>query len=797
MMANSIFNQPIFYNGHYTYDFTELDDIQWKYVCRKHGAKECVNLQALDVENSNGFYDPRTGKVHGFNHKKYERNHWYRYMIDQICLPVSLVYIWQYAIEDATGEIKVFLGRTEEEYYEFREHLSRCIRMYANVPAKSNVYAFTYVHNLSHEFNVFLRNIEHLYYDKSFSVFARDVRKPIYARHKEFKVSWEYRCSYFLTNRSLRQWAKDEKLPVQKEESIDYLKIHTPNEPLDPDVVRYSVIDTVVMIYGLDIFRKEYGPSISNIPLTSTGRIRRILQQKAIENPDYASMCYNLQQSLSFDMFLKLIHCYSGGWTHGNSRYVGEKVRAFERKSRKDIEYQLGGLDITSSYPATCCNYSGFPVTPFEKWDVSNFAQLEKEDVEHPQHAFFFKVTLYDITASTNNTLLSLSKTIEADTTNARIDNGRIEYIKKASFYLTNVDWFAVTRSYYIGSYEIEELYVADAGYLPKPLVETILNAYADKVNLTGLGPEYASRRAQAKRIVNGIYGLMVYKFLSTIVEYKDGEWSHWFPSPENGGNEYYDEEMSDINPETCHTYYPWGIWVTAVSRNLRLWAGILPGGHYNSLPLGGLDERLLYADTDSLKAKYRQSDLEWLNAYNKHIDEENERAAKHFGFDPALYSPSTQKGEMKPLGHFAFDTDDIDPEYLDPAKPFNHYLDFCTLGAKRYADTTVDGVMHTTIAGLPKKSGTKVIKKIDDFNDDTVWDTKQSGKLIVCYKEMPEMDWVGVGGYKYHSVSRYGVCMKPTTFSMSIIPEFKAFLAYINGIADEEYIDENAVMLS
>ena len=772
----------MFYDGHYTFNYDELADIKFKFVTTEYGGRECDNLMSLDIENSNGFYDPTTGKVHSFSHKKYNGNKRYRHMIDDACLPASLVYLWQYAIEDATGEIKVFLGRTVEDYFKFKQTLSAYIRLNANCSKKSPVYAFTYVHNLSHEFNAFLMNLADKFSDiflegKGYNVFARDKRKPMYAKMTAFKVHWTYRCSYFLTNRSLKNWAKDESLPVQKEAPIDYLRILTPANELDEQTLRYAIADVVVMIYGLDKFRTQYG-TISNIPLTSTGKIRRILQKTALLEPDFAELCWTLTESIDFEMFTKLIKTYSGGWTHGSAKFIARKIN-------KSDEYQLGGIDLASSYPACICIYAGYPVTPFQKWDTSLLSVLEKEDVEHPEHAWFMKVNLVNVTSKLNNSLWSLSKTEEVDEVNAQIDNGRIHHVDYMTAYMTNIDWWAFRKAYDIDSAECEELYVADAGYLPKPLVEVVLKAYADKTSLKGLGPDYESRYKSAKEIANGIYGLMVFKLLSSIVTFKDNEWDSWFPTAENGGDKVYDGEIEKIDKKTCHTYYPWGIWVTSCARNLRLWSAIFE-----------MDERVIYCDTDSVKAMFSDSDIQWVKDFNEHIRQESLKAAQHFGFDPDLYSPKTKAGVPKPLGIFAIDSDDIDPKHINPDRPFEIYNSFCTLGAKRYMYEAVDGTMHTTIAGLPKKNGTLVCRNVSEFNDGAFWNTEQSGKLIVSYSEMPEMDWKGFGGVEYHADDRYAVNMKPTTFSMSMIPDFKAFCKLIGNDVDEAYIDENNIMM-
>ena len=762
----------LYYNGKYTYDFTNLAKIKWRFTEGKNRTKICQNIMALDIENSSGYHDRITGKVHSFNHRKYKRKALYRYIIDHAA-PVSLVYLWQVAIESADGTIWVFVGRSTEDFLEFWELLSAYIRKASCAWKKTHVKAFWYVHNLSHEFNVFLRNVTDRYMDTDFKLFARSTHKPLYARLKVGAVNFEFRCSYFLTNKSLRNWAKDEQLPIQKEQPIDYLRLRTPATPLSDEVIKYAVADVVVMIYGLDKYRTKYG-TIENIPLTSTGEIRRVLQRTAVEHPDFAMQCYTISQSYSYDDFIRLTKTYSGGWTHGNSRYIGKVIRP--KKG-----YYLGGIDFASSYPSVMCNYAGFPISPFTEYDPHVFTQFESEDVEHPQHAWYAKVELFNVTARTNNTLWSLSKCEEVDTIHSpRIDNGRIEHTDHMVIYLTNLDWDTFKKAYRYDSYEVHELYAAEAGYLPTPLVEVVLRAFADKTALKGVdGAE--SAYAAAKAIVNGIYGLEVYKLLNWIVTYKDGEWEKYFPTKEQGGEDYYKEELADVDPLQCYTWYASGVWITAAAR-WRLWQAILQ-----------MDKRVIYCDTDSIKALFTEDDIKWVEDFNDHIKAESDAAAAFHGIDPNLYCPKTKKGVTKRLGIF-----EIDGDPIDPARPYEIYKGFITQGAKRYAYIPADGKIHTTVAGLPKTAGPRVIKTLEDFNDGAEWDTEQSGRLTVYYAEMEDgIKWKGEGGNTYTSHDRFAVCMKPTTFNMSLSGQFKAFLDYINGAGvDETYIDDNKIML-
>lgn len=754
----------------FTYDFTRLSEIQWLFTKDNYTAV-CQNIITFDIEASNGFFDGKTKKVRAFNMKKYVRSKKFREYFDTL-KPVSLSWIWQVAIESADGTIFPFVGRTNEEFYQFWTLLNQVIRINANQAKSKAVKSIVYVHNLSYEFNNFLRNIQSLYLDKEFDVFARANHKPLYARIKHQRVTTEFRCSLFLTNKSLKNWCKDENLPVQKCKPIDYLKLRTPNTPVTDEEIEYCVADVVSMVYGIEKYRNKYG-SLQNIPYTSTGEIRRVLKKVAQLNPDFADLCYQNSQSYDYQTFMNLMHTYQGGWTHANAKFVNQSIHS------EDCAH-LTGFDFASSYPSVMTNSACYPLTPFEQWNVSAFSKLEKEDINHPDHAFFFHASFKNVKSKLNNSLWSFSKAEHPDTDGILLDNGRIHYCKSFSCWMTGIDWDTFKQAYsFDADFEVDQLYVAKAGYLPTCLVEVILDAFADKTALKGIaGAE--SKYVHAKQIINGIYGLMVFKMLNWIVTYKDGEWHKEFPTEENGGIDYYNDLLGEMDEKTCHTWYAVGVYCTAMARH-RIWEAII-----------NLDDHIFYVDTDSIKGDFDDYDIKWIDKFNQHIIDESNLANKHHGFTTDRFVALTKKGVQKRLGIFELDGTPIDPEN----DPYTIYKAFRTLGAKRYCYEDNDG-MHTTIAGLPKKAGPKVIKSVDDFTEFAEWNAEQSGKVTVYYSNQDEMIWHGCDGSYYKSESPYGVCLKPTTFDMSSASELIAFMNFLfKGEVDENSMDTNRILL-
>lgn len=764
---------------HYTDDYTQLSKIVWHSVQEKY-ATHIQNIITVDIETSNGFWNKDTGKVRGFSYRKYIRNKKFRQSFDEL-IPVSLMWIWQVAIESFDDNIYVFIGRTEEDFYEFWNALVAAAKHGCRVLKRQTLKLYWYSHNLGFEMQGLLRNVQAKYLESDFEVFARATHKPMYARIKIDGVVNEFRCSLFLTNKTLANWCKDENLPVQKCKPINYLKIRTPETPVTDEEIQYCVADVVSMVYGLAKYKDKYG-TIEDIPYTSTGEIRRVLQKVAILNPDFASLCFQNSQSYDFDTFMKLMHTYQGGYTHANKRYVNESIYAYDCS-------HLTGFDFASSYPSVMTNSACYPLTPFEKWDVSTFASLVAEDINHPTHAFFFKAKFRNVKTRLYNTYWSYSKAIDADSDGIMIDNGRIHYCKEFSAWMTGIDYDTFRKAYDIDSIEVEEIYVAQAGYLPTCLVEVILDCFKDKTELKGVkGAE--SKYTHAKQIINGIYGLMVFKMLNWIVEYtdidKDGnkmnhkEWKKSFPTAENGGIEYYNEMLEDMKPETCHTWYAVGVYCTSMARH-RIWEAII-----------ALDKKIFYVDTDSIKGNFDDYDIQWIQDFNQHIIDESNLALAHHGFTTDRFVALTKKGAEKRLGIFELDGNPVDPEN----DPWTIYKSFRTLGAKRYCYEDNDG-MHTTIAGLPKKAGPKVIKTVDDFTEMAEWNALDSRKVTVYYSKQQPMLWHGCDGTYYYQDVPYGICLKPTTFDMSSASELIAFCNFLfNGEVDENEMDANKIML-
>lgn len=743
----------------------DIDKILFTFNKGKFANYYCENIVTFDIETTTAY---KVGdEAIPFDHEKYNSDEAYREMIDN-STPISIMYCWQMAVSSADGNIYVFFGR---EWIDFHRTLRRLTReakrqmcfgpvakdreqetLIACVINNNTLNLKIFIHNAGFEF----QHLRNLYEDKFTAdrkqrVFARSSRKPMKVDFLlDKKIRIEIRDTLVLTQKSLKNWCKDENLPVMKCEPIDYLQIRHPETPLTDEEIQYCINDVVSMVYGIDKFKEKFG-SINNIPLTQTGIVRRKVCTETFQrDKDWCVEQCQIMKNYDYDFFKKLCKLFQGGWTHANATKVNkiyEDVRAF---------------DFASSYPSVMTN-ARMPVSEFKECDKSEFDALASQDLETADYRWFAKVKIYNqnsiVMSKLQNTYWSTSKCEEIEGTPI-IDNGRLKACQSFTAYVTDLDYDIIKNTYIYSDVEVLELYKAKAGYLSTALIGLILEYFGYKTSLKGTDNE--SLYVESKQFVNSIYGCFVTRIASDIIEFNDKiGWDKVKFDDESGPQILFDV-LQSLTPEKCFGSFQLGIWVTAWARH-RLWDFII---HF--------DEKIIYCDTDSIKGLFDDEDLKWIDDYNASIASLEDRVATLLGFDSKLYTPLTSKGKMKRLGVM---------EREDDAAYFK------TLGAKRYVYETKDGEMHTTIAGLPKSAGVNKIHKCEDFTNETIWNTMESQKNTAVYNDdQPNAILTDLYGNKYEACDKYGIAIVPTTFDLSISEEFAKFLMTLKRGA----IDDN-----
>ena len=720
------------------FDYNRLNDIDFKYIQKKHNkqSKKYVdNLIAFDIETSNGYMQPDNNVI-PFDANNYLKDN----SVYDNAVKISLMYVWQIAIDD--GSIHVFMGRTYNDFIGFLHLLTA--KVYDSIQDKITI--TIYIHNFGFEFQ-HLRNCLDDYFKQEDVVFARQARKPLKAAFKfDNDITVEFRDSLVLTQKSLDQWCIDENLPVKKlhEPKGYYDIIRTPETPLTDEEFAYQENDVVSMIYGLRKYKNKYG-TIHNIPLTQTGIVRRECKAVLKPNKAWRDSQKRATENMSQECYHNLVSAYAGGWTHANSHYVDKVVT----KGR--------AFDFASSYPAVMCMFS-YPCdewTKVSKDDYDKYLQINPR-LYIRSHCYFIHVHIHGLKARTQNTFWSSSRgdvewVKSLNSNNFQADNGKIYYAEEFSGYLTDLDWNVFQRAYTMDSYTIDEMWVAPASPLPRELISVILQHYAYKTTLKG-NDAMASKYVESKQFINSIYGMSVTRVIADSINYT-GDWEVDRLDTEAK----YEEKRDDAS--STFLAYAVGVWVAAYARN-NLWALILQ-----------LDPHVVYGDTDSLKGPFDAHDISVIEAYNKWIRDRQQIVIKHLNLDAEAFTPKTPKGVEKCLG--VFEEEDA-------------WEQFKTLGAKRYAAAyAVDNKtleLHLTVAGLPKMAGKK-ITDINVFNNHTFWDVTESCKKTHSYNDnQPVAYWTDRFGDTFESHDKYGICICPTSFDMSMTPEFTEFVSMIQG---------------
>lgn len=676
-----------------------LSEIDFQtYYFKKKNRADIVNddIMCFDIETSSGFLhkDSETLEPYLGKSKKYYED----------CKKFSICYVWQFSVND-----NVFWGRTLEDFKDFLQELEYY------EPHKKIVY----IHNFSFEFQ-FLINVLQFDY-----VFARQARKPLFAEWS----TYQFRCSYFLTNMSLAVWADQRKLRVKKlVGNLDYTVLRTPKTVLTDKELAYCFNDILVMYFGLLQYKEKYG-HIIDIPFTQTGEVRKevIDRMNVSSEYKYRKRCIKLIPETIEDYKL-LCDCFMGGYTHSNAVHTNIVLDNVRSK------------DISSSYPTVMC-LEKYPMTYFEEtvpcddyFNNDDYSYIIMFDVEH-------------LHSKRWNTWLSFSKCSKIK--GYSLDNGRVLKADYVQLSLTNIDYEMFKLCYDFDNLNIIDFRISSNDYLSPTFVKYILELYGNKTTLKGI-EEKEPLYMKSKQYINSMYGMMVTKNITDTIEFEEDRWKKELLNE----NSFYTKIASE-KKKLSKTFgaFQFGVWVTAYARR-NLWQGIL-----------ALDYNVAYCDTDSIK--FIDCDSNFFNEYNKRIEERENERADMLGIPRDKFCPLDKNGIPHRLG--VFDDD-------------GQYKKFKTLGAKKYCYVDNDNKLHMTVSGV-RKSAVSQLHNIEEFKDGTVFDVEHAHKLLMTYvDDMPPIVW-NKGQYdEFHSNYQHGICAQPTTYSLGITDDYESILTMVQN---------------
>lgn len=607
-------------------------------------------------------------------------------------VPNATMYIWQFSINDT-----VYYGRTWEEFRQFLDRLEE------NCDKKK----YIFVHNLSFEFQFFCTQL------KIKSVTSRKSRKVMSCDLQDYNIT--FRCTLYMSNCALKMLPKLFNLPVEKMVGdLDYTKLRTSVTPLTAKELKYCEYDCLVVYeyIKMELLTYKY---VFKIPMTSTGKVRKELQELVIKDFRYKSITRNAI-NIKPSVYNMLVEAFAGGYTHANYMYTDEVLK------------NIDSYDETSAYPYVMVTHK-FPMSEFKECNIKT-----REDML-PNYAYLIEVKFNNIKCKYYNNFISASKC--TNIAGARIDNGRIIEAREVLITLTDVDFKFILDTYNIESYEITKAYYAIYKYLPMKFINFILEKYVNKTkfkNVKGKELDYAKE----KNKFNSLYGMTVTNMIRDEVTFDNTGWSE----TELTNTEIYDKLLDE--KEKGFLSFSWGVWVTAYARD-NLLRRVLD-----------LDEYVVYCDTDSCKV-VQGYDKSVFDKYNESVIQRIKNVSKQLNIPLENYCPKDSKGIPHMLGVFECETGKGRTVTYDK---------FITQGAKKYC-VEIDGELYITVSGVPKE-GSKCLKRIEDFRDDLVFDFKYTNKNTIAYndnqKPIDIIDYLGVK-YKVDDIS--GVCLLPTTYQL------------------------------
>ena len=632
----------------------------------------------------------------------------------------AIMYIWQFGIDGF-----VVYGRTWEGFKAFTDKLSEVMHL---DPSRR---LMIYVHNISFEFNF----IKHRFtWDQ---IFATKPYMPLYAVSDN---GFEFRCSYRNTNKRLEE-VGNELLVYQVHKDVgdlDYDLLRNSKTKLTDKELGYCVDDVrVVMAYIQEQIDAE--KQVHKIPYTKTGYVRRDCKDNCFKDKDnpknsklkrwkYRHFISGL--TLTPKIYQSTKDATQGGFTHCNALYS------------REIMTGVTGLDIASSYPAVMLA-DLYPMSSPKKRQIQTVEEME---MYCKYYCCIFTIELTDAESTfIYDSYISSSRCHQIS--GATLDNGRVRAADKLVMTITNVDYWIIKRWYKWSKIRVRDFYTMIKDYLPKPIIESILDYYLGKTQLkgvTGREDEYMRKKAN----LNSIFGMTLTNIVNPEISLdSDGLWDVAQITP---------DDLADMidkynSSKSRFLYFPWGCFVTAYGRRNIV----------NAIWQAGED--YIYTDTDSIKLLHYDRHKDFFDRYNTNIAAKIDKCLRYYNLDPELARPTDPKGNKKQMGIFELE---------------GTYKRFKTIGAKRYMYEDNDGI-HITVAGLGKKQGTQHLinfgkDPFELFDNDMYVPALETGKLTHTYIEGETSgritDYQG-NIADYHEYS--AVHLSPCDFSMSMASDY------------------------
>ena len=676
----------------------QLKDAKLNIVKKRKGRKKitekrCLDIFTFDIEVTS-YWITDSGKIIGYTPGK-SVDYWNS--LERGSVP----YIWQFSYND-----KVFYGREIKSFLDVLNDLPRSVK------------CIIWVHNLGYEFQTALINL--MTVDR---IFARTPHSPIYVTFEEYP-DIEFRCSYILTNMSLDTWGKQLGI-LKKTGDLDYYKIRTPKTRLTKTELGYCERDCQVVYEGIKDHLQHYA-DVFDIPLTSTGRVRRPFKDLVTKDKTYMK---EIKKLIPKDIaeYERWRHVFAGGYTHCNRKYLN-----------KTVQGPVHHVDIASSYPFILCAYK----FPYGRWGF--LGNVLPYDKKFEDRAYICKLRLTNVRVKIWNTYISVSKCVDGHRIIA--DNGRVLKADDLTIWVTEFDYITIMDTYDFDDIESLGCWTCHKKYLPKIYIDFVLDQYEGKTALKGVDPV---KYHISKTRLNALFGMAVSNIVQSDVIFDPD--LGWYIEPLTADKVNYKfDKMRRWFDRSYFLHYAAGCWVTAAAR-FRLWTCIRK-----------TDTDLIYTDTDSL---FYLNDHDW-SWFNDDATERLKESCKTRDIDFERTRPADINGIKHPLGVLEYEAD-VDV--------------FRSLGAKKYVESR-SGKLYMTVSGVNKAAVRALDGNIEMFRDGFYFDKDHPD---MHKNELTYIDDMQPVTFKdgYHSDLKHGINMRPTGYELSIPTVYSELEKTLRGL--------------
>lgn len=689
--------------------------MEWWYKYEGHGKKTIGKKEKID--NNIYTFDIETTSFITYKGKEYPAIYYDELTEDEKdeVEYYACMYIWQFGINE-----EVYFGRTWEEFRDFLTILDTFI------PEKK----YIFVHNLAFEFQ-FLKG------EFSFkTVMARKSRKVMYAIMNDYNII--FKCSYMMSNASLKQLPKLYNLPVEKMVGdLDYDVLRNSKTTLTDKELKYCEYDCLVVYYYILEELKTY-EDVKHIPTTSTGHVRKELMSIVMNDFKYRRIV-NKAININPIIFNRLSSSFAGGITHASWLYADKVLK------------NIDSWDICSSYPYVLVTYK-FPSSEFME------IELHRREEMSSKFCYILEVEFKNVESKYYNTYISSSKC--SDITGAVYDNGRIIKADSFSMVITEIDFYLILDCYNIGEYIIHKSWYSTKAYLPLKFIKFVLEKYENKTKYKD-NPEYELEYTKEKNKFNSLYGMSVTNNIRSNVIYDDITklWEEKALTNE--------EIIEALEKEKKKSFlsFSYGVYVTAYARD-NLFRRVM-----------ALDDYVVYMDTDSIKLVDGYDKNIFYN-YNKKVEKRIDYVSHALRIDKSKFAPLDIHGKSHMLGIYEYETNGLGE---------HTYKEFITQGAKKYCfirdekdketGEIIKDKISITVAGVPK-SGSKCIKNIEDFNDGLYFPYSVTNKESIVYiDEQEEIELEDYQGNKEIIKDKSGCCLLPTSYTLNKSNDYRNLL--------------------